>query len=200
MEFKNTPNCSYLVELPKGKEKTVWESRSVAINGCIIIFLPNHKTPYVLASRRGPNSADYQGMMNLIAGYLDWDETGTEALYREAWEEVGLDLKRFAFPEGEDAGWYDIATNDLLNPWQVETDPNNSNRQNVSLRYGFICRLKEPRFPDLSLANNEVDGEVSEAWWMPVNEINKHEWAFNHDKVIKDYLAQNGLLSHVFET
>ena len=197
MKFNNRPNKKVIEHLTGD---VYWYSRSVAVNGVIIIFLPGHKTPYVLVSRRGPNAADYQGKLNLVAGYLDWDETGTQALYREAWEEVGFDLESFAFPKEGDASWYDLASNDLLNPWQVKTNPDNSDNQNVSLRYGFICELKESKFPELTLDHNEVEGEVSEAWWMPVNEINKYEWAFNHDQVIKDYLARNNLLSHVFET
>ncbi len=180
------------------KKRIVWESRSVAVNGCIIAFLPRQNIPYVLASKRGPKAADYQGKLNLIAGYLDWDETGTEALYRESWEEVGIDLESFAFPEGH-ADWREVIANDLLNPWQTKTEPDTSDNQNISLRYGFICKLKlGSELLELSLDHNEVDGEVSEAFWLPVNEIDKYEWAFNHDSVIRDYLARHDLLSHVF--
>ena len=189
MKFTNRPN-----KLHKIGDKQVWESRSVAVNGVVLIYLPGHQAPYVLASRRGPKSADFQGMMNVIAGYLDWDETGTQALYRETWEEVGLDLQEFAYPEkdGQDSAyWYEVVRNDLDQPWHVKTLPS-ANRQNVSLRYGFACKMKTPKFPDLSLSNNEVEGEVSEAWWMPVTEIKYHQWAFGHDELIKEYLVKCG--------
>jgi len=189
MKFTNRPN-----KIHKIGDRLVWESRSVAVNGVIIIYMPVHEAPYVLASRRGPNSADYQGMMNVVAGYLDWDETGTQALYRETWEEVGLDLQEFAYPEknGQDsAPWYEIIRNDLDQPWHVKTLPS-ANRQNVSLRYGFACKMKTSKFPDLSLSNNEVEGEVSEAWWLPVNEIGLHQWAFGHDELVKEYLVKCG--------
>ncbi len=197
MEFNNRPNERIYAHLT-GEE--VWKSRSVAVNGVVIIFIPNHDIPYVLASRRGPNAADFQGDMNVIAGYLDWDETGDEALVREAWEEVGINLTEFAYPEvDEDSPWHSMIDNSLLIPWEVNTDPA-LNHQNVSLRYGLAVVLKESKWPDLSLVNNEVEGEVSEAWWMPVNEIKNYKWAFDHDVVIKDYLARIGHLGSIFRT
>jgi len=189
MEFKNRPN-KLITEHLTGEK--YWNSRSTGVNVAIIIYLPGHEAPYVLASRRGPNAADHQGKMNNVAGYIDWDETGTEAIYRETWEEVGLDLEAFAYPPDDDTSpWYELIRNDLQEPWQVKTDPS-ENRQNISLRYGFACRLREPKFPDLSLTNNEVEGEVSEAWWMPITDIKNHEWAFGHDDLIKEYLVRIG--------
>ena len=186
MEFKNRPNTP----VKKEDGTIIWHSRSVGVVGVVILYLPGHKTPYVLVSRRGPKAADYRGKLNVISGYLDWDENGQEALFREGWEETGLNLLELAFPEKE-AIWYEVIANDLDQPWFVKTDPS-ENLQNVALRYGFACKLKEPKFPDLSLDNNEIEGEVSEVWWMPVTEINSHEWAFEHDKVIKNYLVKIG--------
>ena len=195
MEFKNKQN-RLIVEHLTGKE--YWHSRSVAVNGTIIIFVQGRPIPYVLVSERGPNSADFQGLLNVVAGYLDWDESGTEAIYRETWEETGLDLKALAYPDDDLSNvTSEVIRNDLENPWHVKTDPWTSNRQNVSLRYGFIAALRIPLFPEVNLENNEVEGEVSKVWWMPVNEIDRYEWAFDHDKMIKDYLARAGLLKFV---
>lgn len=196
MRFRNRENKRHIIG-----GQIVWESRSVAVNGVVIIFLPNYPVPFVMAAERGPKAADNRGKWNLIAGYLDWDETGTEALYREAWEEVGLDLRSMAYPERDkDSIFYDVIANNLEDPWHVQTDPFASNHQNVSLRYGLILALKEAKFPDISLDNNEVEGEVGQAFWMPVNEIDKYDWAYNHDKVIKDYLARKGLSKFLFTT
>lgn len=186
MKFKNKPN-KLIVEHLTGDE--YWNSRSVAVNGVIIIYLPGHASPYVLASRRGPNAADFRGRLNVIAGYLDWNETGPEAMVREAWEEVGINLTDLAYPRDEDSIWYGITDNSLQTPWAVNTDPA-LNHQNISLRYGIAIKLKDSKFPDLSLDNNEVEGEVSEAWWMPVHEIDNYLWAFDHDDVIKEYLVK----------
>jgi 8-oxo-dGTP pyrophosphatase MutT (NUDIX family) len=187
MEFKNRPNLAH-----KADGRIIWESRSVAVNGVVIIYLPDNPVPYVLASKRGPKSADYQGYMNLIAGYMDWDESGPEALYREAWEEVGIDLKSLVYPEKDkDCLWNEIINNNIEQPWHVKTEPD-ENRQNISLRYGAAFRMNESVLPELSLENNEVEGEVEHAEWLPVNQIDQHQWAFDHDKVIKEYLLKIG--------
>jgi len=187
MKFNNRPNSSHKVG-----DRIIWESRSVAVNGVVILYLPDNPVPYVLVSSRGPKAADYQGYMNLIAGYMDWDESGPEALYREAWEEVGVDLKSLVYPEKEkDCLWSEIISNNIDQPWHVKTEPD-ENRQNISLRYGAAFRTKESVLPELSLENNEVEGEVEHAVWLPVNEIDQYQWAFDHDKVIKEYLVKIG--------
>jgi 8-oxo-dGTP pyrophosphatase MutT (NUDIX family) len=164
----------------------------------VIIFLPDNPIPYVLVSKRGPAAADYRGLMNVIAGYMDWDESGTEALYREAWEEVGIDLRSLAFPQKDSESlWSDIINNRLEQPWHVKTEPD-ENRQNISLRYGLAIKMKESVLPKLSLEHNEVKGEVEDAIWLPVNQISNYSWAFEHDTVIKEYLARLDHLDKVF--
>lgn len=181
MDFKNRPNESYVVETSPGSQKLVWESRSTAVN--LVILMNNGiAEDHVLVSQRGPNAADYQGKWNVIAGYLDWDETGPEAAIRECWEEVGFNLPEF-MKNGA------VLKNNLDQPWHVKTDPS-ANRQNISLRYGVYLKADGKEFPWLSLKNNEVKGEVSTALWMPISDIDKHEWAFGHDQVIKDYLSR----------
>jgi 8-oxo-dGTP pyrophosphatase MutT (NUDIX family) len=177
MKFNNRANLVHKVN-----GKLVWESRSVAVN-LVVIMLPIYTMkPHVLVARRGPKAADFRGSYNLIAGYLDWDETGTQAATRETWEEVGIDLQDFF--RNKD---YLITKNDLSHPWFVKTDPS-SNRQNVSLRYGLRIITKNKSFPEFDLSNNEVVGEVEDPQWMPVEEISNYEWAFDHDQVIEDYL------------
>jgi len=173
MIFKNRPNKSYEVT-ENNIKKLVWESRSVAVN-CVVV-ISNDEGIFILVSKRGPKAADFQGKLNVVAGYLDWDETGTEAVYRETWEECGLDLLKFKKY---------IIFDDLSNPWNVKTEPD-ENRQNVSLRYGIVFHLDE--FPTLSLEHNEIEGEIESAWWMPLKNINNYEWAFCHNEVILEYL------------
>lgn len=180
MEFKNKPNKSYIVD-DSGVQKLVWESRSTAVN--LVILMNNGiAEDHVLVSQRGPNAADYRGKWNVIAGYLDWDETGPESAIRECWEEVGFNLPEF-MKNGV------VLKKDLDQPWHVKTLPS-ANRQNISLRYGVYLKANGKEFPWLTLENNEVKGEVSTALWMPISDIDKHEWAFGHDQVIKDYLTK----------
>lgn len=188
MKFNNRSNT-----LHKIGNKNIWESRSVAVNGVIVLylFLPasvssNFRT-YVLTSKRGPNAADHQGKYNLVAGYLDWDEDGRQALVRETWEETGLDLEAIL-----DDPSYTIMESNLDSPWHVKTDPS-ANRQNVSLRYGVKIFSRKQSLPALSVENNEVVGEVEEPKWMLIDDIDKYEWAFGHDKVIKEYLRVDEL-------
>lgn len=181
MKFENRPNKSYIVNLGNGIRKEVWESRSVAVNSVILVLTNKSDIPYVLASKRGPNSADYQGKMNLIAGYLDWDEYAHEAVIRETWEECGLNILNLLSNTT-------VLANHMKQPWFVNTSPL-ENRQNVSLRYGCLLKLNISTLPKLSLDNNEVEGEIEEAMWIPVNKIDKYDWAFNHDSVIKEYLS-----------
>jgi 8-oxo-dGTP pyrophosphatase MutT (NUDIX family) len=186
IKFHNRPNKFYTVIDENGKEKIVWESRSVAVN-CVVIGVLETSIgkakafdPFVLVSKRGHNAADYQGKLNIVAGYLDWDENATEALLRESWEECGIDVIDFVKKN-------QILMYDLDQPWHVKTEPD-ENRQNISLRYGVAVTGKS--LPTLSLEHNEVVGEVEEAWWMSVNNIDDYDWAFGHDKVIKEYLKK----------
>lgn len=170
-KFNNRPNIEHNIN-----GNIVWESRSVAINLVIINYVDDNI--YVLASKRGPNAADFQGKMNIIAGYMDWDESGKEAVFRETWEEVGIDLEKLIKKEI-------IIKRHIEQPWYVKTDPHTSNKQNISLRYGIIFVMD--KLPKLTVENNEIEGEVDSPIWLPLKEIDNYEWAFNHDQVIKDY-------------
>ena len=180
MKFNNRENTAHKID-----GRIIWESRSPAVNIVVIMTPTLNPEPYVLVAKRGPKAADYHGFFNLIAGYLDWDENATQAIYRETWEEVGLYLDDLIFDSGNK-----VLQNDLNQPWFVQTNPD-ENHQNVSLRYGIKLLTTNPKFPDLSVEHNEVEGEVEDPQWMPISKIDKYEWAFNHDKVIKDYLAYN---------
>lgn len=181
MKFKNRPNKCHQITDEDGT-RTVWESRSVAVNG-VIIITTKYLGPHVLVSKRGKNAADFFGFLNVVAGYLDWDETGKEAFFRETWEECGLDLEKL-MRENE------VLHVHINDPWQVKTDPS-ANRQNVSLRYGLsiFCSNEDDKLPALSLENNEVEDEVESCWWMPIDEIDNYKWAFKHDQVIKDFIS-----------
>jgi len=180
MKFKNKPNkCHEITE--NGNKRLIWESRSVAVN-CIVVLKNNLCEQYVLVSERGPNAADFVGKLNLISGYLDWNESGTDAVYREAWEECGINL-----PELINNSFNVVIKNNLNDPWEVETTPN-ENRQNISLRYGVILMYNHIELPHLSTEHNEIKGEVEKSWWMPITDIDNYQWAFSHDKVIKKYL------------
>ena len=168
MNFKNRHNLSHNVG-----GRIVWESRSVAVN-CVVVAGSITK-PFILLGQRGAGTPDSKGLWNVVSGYLDWDESGTEAVYREVWEETGLYL-----PDQK------IIINNLLNPWHVNTQPD-ENRQNVSLRYGCVISLVGNELPLLTAENSEKD-EIADLKWVPVSELGQYKYAFKHNIVIRDYL------------
>lgn len=171
MEFNNTPNKSYNVD-----GKLIWESRSVAVNTVIIAKSKGKK--YVLIGERGKGAADYHGYWNVQAGYLDWDESGTEAAKREIFEETNVNINSILLS-------CKILDNHINEPFGYNTNPS-ANRQNVSLRFGLYFEVDDINIFDLSNRNSEPD-EVGEIKWIPIRDVDKYGFAFNHDELIKNY-------------
>lgn len=170
MKFNNKDNKPYRVG-----DKLLFDKRSVAIAG-VVMLIVDDKT-YVLASRRGPASADSQGLMNLVAGYMDWNEWGYETFIRETWEECGLNLLKL-MQEGT------VLKEHIKQPWYVQTNPKAS-QENVTLRYGVIIEHNE--FPPLTTIHNDIEGEAEDPMWMPIEDVDDYLWAFNHDNIIRAY-------------
>jgi len=169
IKFNNRPNKSYKI-----KDKLVWESRSPALVAVIIANMPTGK--YVLVGKRGPGSADNHGRWNCICGYLDWDENAYDGICREIYEESGLYIPDVI------TDFY-IVDNHMEQPFFVNTDPK-ENKQNISLSYGLWFNCDE--LPKLSIDNCEP-GEVSEAKWLKMSDIDSYDFAFEHDKRIRSY-------------
>ena len=169
-KFKSTPNrCIH----HNGEE--IWISRSVTV--LPVLFFEKGSDRYVPLGQRGEDLPDGVGLWGLPGGYLDYDETATEAVYREVWEELGLDipqlLEQFPF------------NGNLQQPYEVYSTP--LRRQNVTLKYALMFHLGEADLPKL---NPQVSkGEVVEAKWVCVKEALQTQLAFNHHEVIKDCLA-----------
>lgn len=176
MEFKNEPNKCYDIDGQK-----IWVSRSMAVAGVVFAWRESDEYPHVLISKRGEKSADFKGLMNLVCGYLDYNESATDAIIRETWEEVGLNLKEIMESD------LDIINN-MDQPWFVASEPT-QNRQNVTMRFGLCFSVDDDEvLPKLTTEYNEVVGEVESPQWIPFKDVDNYEWAFGHDQVIKDYL------------
>lgn len=190
MKFKNRGNKSYIVDDVEGTrsvgQKLVWESRSVAVN-CILIATESDicDENYVLISQRGEGAADYKGLWNIPCGYLDWDETTSEACIREVWEETNINL--YSLLRMSDTMDEGVIKDDITKEWGTNSDVTN-NRQNVSFRFGIYFYMKNfKKILNPSNINAELN-EVGEIKWIPVSEIDNYDFAFGHDKLIKEYL------------
>lgn len=165
--FKNRLNQSHVLE----DGRILWESRSCAVMAVVEAVSYTKKETYVALGRRGPGVPDEQGKLCLPCGYIDWDENAFDAIRREVWEELGLDV--------QDEHEWDYEPQ----PWWVQSEPNAS-RQNITMRFWFRRFCEE--LPELS-ADNCEPGEVEELIWVPYKEAINMELAFNHQEVIRLY-------------
>jgi 8-oxo-dGTP pyrophosphatase MutT (NUDIX family) len=176
-QFKNKPN--ELITTTDGRK--LYNSRSVAVTGCIGAHL-NGKFYFVIEQRGNAKGLDSPGKWCVPCGYLDWNESGSDAIRREAWEEVGIDM------EVLDTKYSVLAEADYMNqPWWVKTEPD-ENRQNISLRYGRVYILEDDQeLPKLTANNDCEPNEVAYAKWVTLDESNGYEFAFNHKEVLFDF-------------
>lgn len=145
--------------------KIVWRSRSVAVVG--FIYYEDGDKVFILANKRGSGTPDFQHCWNVTCGYLDYNEDGQQGTARELYEEVGF-----------------IIDPKLLKLLYVNSDPQDSNRQNISLRHGCILSKEEAlaiRFTTEKSEENEVEGIK----WISLDELDNYQWAFNQRKLIE---------------
>ena len=169
MKFKSTPNRCIQQE---GEE--IWISRSVTV--LPVLFFVSKGIQYVPLGLRGKDLPEAVGLWGLPGGYLDYDETTTGAVYREVWEELGLDLPQlketFQF-----SGNFD-------HPYDIHSQP--LRRQNVTLKYALMFHLEDADLPKLDPQVSA--GEVVEAKWVDVKTATHMTLAFNHHEVIQECL------------
>lgn len=148
--------------------KTIWNSRAIAVS--IFPFIRIKGMWHVAAIKRGKGCPDYVGYWCCPCGYVDFNETIHQAALRELREETGIE-----YPY-------------VLNLVAIQDNPNISEKQNVTFRY--VCDAEtvflwegDDYVPELTSAHSEPD-EVEELKWIPLSEIGKYEWAFDHKEVI----------------
>jgi 8-oxo-dGTP pyrophosphatase MutT (NUDIX family) len=177
--FKNRHNTEYTVKDGE-KEKKIFHVRSTAVS--IVLIAKYQNEYYVLINKRGPGCPDNVGKWNLIAGYLDWDETRKETAIREAWEECGVDVDEILLN-------YKIVKNDLDDAFHVN-DEVISNRQNVTHYFGLIFECD--KLPETTDKYNEP-GETSDIKWINIKDVDNYDFAFNHNEKIKLYVKKSQL-------
>lgn len=171
VKFKSTPNRCVDVD---GAE--TWISRSVTV--LPVLFFVSKGIKYVPLGLRGTDLPEGVGLWGLPGGYLDYDETATQAVYREVWEELGLDIPQLV----KDSRF----EGNLDHPYEVYSMP--LRRQNVTLKYALMFHLGEAELPQL---NPQVSqGEVVEARWFEAKTALTMPLAFNHHEVMKECLER----------
>lgn len=159
----------------KVNNKEYWISRAIAV----VVFLyakDDFGKTYILANKRGKGTPDpeFIGSYCVPCGYLDYNETILQAAMRELKEETGL-----------------VVPDSLFTLAGINDNPKDDKRQNVTFRY--IVKSDSPieeLQKDLTAKYSE-NNEVSDIKFIPLDEIDTYKWAFNHDKLIKQYLFSN---------
>ena len=183
-KFNNKPNnriqLKYTTEHGT-QHLDYWISRSVAVVGVIFAF-KNDATVNVLITKRSKNMRDEGNKYCVPCGYIDWQETGYDAMVREVYEETSLYL-----PEYKDY----IHFNNNSKPFTVHDNPDSDSRQNVSLIYVNIYDFNKSmdKYP-----YNIIDyrnKETAEVIWMTLNEFydkyeQEYKWAFKHNETIRE--------------
>lgn len=167
-KFKNIENKNIEID-----GKLHWLSRSVAVVATVL--LNNEK---VLIVKRGYKTTQPGKWCN-PCGYLDWNESSTQASIREIWEETGLDITEIT--DNPDS----IIFESLIHPWDIVTNHEINDNQDIALYHGisFTSDIE----PEIHNKNCE-EGEIDEVKWVSINDLDKYEFAFNHDKRILKYI------------
>lgn len=169
---KNVLNYAYVSDdgkmsgvLCQGNPKTVFSGRFCAVSGFIYAIVNGKYS--VLANLRGPGTPDYQNHWNAVCGFLECFENSRQGIQREVFEECG----------------FYIDENDL-NVIHVETEPEECNNGNVTIRHtAFLGKI----IPTYTKAEGGEENEVDSVKWIPIDDLDDYKWAFNHRKVIELY-------------
>ena len=160
--FKNVENSKVM----DSDSKEYWISRAVAVVVIPLFRLPDGSVQ-VPTGIRSNTTPDQHGKAGLVCGYLDWNESAFEAVKREAWEELGVDLGAY-FRQDEEP-----------QPCFVQSHPSQDDRQNVTLRYRFMIDVEE--LPELKTSK-----EVDHCLWIRDHHNYKAQCAFNHASLISE--------------
>jgi len=161
--------------------KLHWISRSPAVVGIHVAIHGNEI--YLLIEKRSA-MMDEPNKLCVPCGYLDWNESGYEAIIRETFEETG-----FYVPAYQKQLLFD---NDKQ-PFYVQSDPGKDAKQNISLSYIFAYKFNEMPMHIEQFKNDEI----SEVKWLNLKDFLNNEkdmdFAFNHNErihmAIKKFLS-----------
>lgn len=155
--FNNKPNRCFKDE----SGRIQWVSRStavVAVVKCVDRFL---------VTKRG-NKVSNTGKWCVPCGYIDWNESASDAVIREVYEETGIYLK-------------DYEISGVEKPYDLVTDPGVNWRQDIAIH--FCVTIHSDVLPEVDFSKLDSN-ETTDAKWISVDELSEYKFAFNHDKRI----------------
>lgn len=129
-----------------------WISRSVVVISVVFKYDIQNDDIYVLVERRGP-AVSHSGEWCCPCGYIDWDESLTEACVREVREETGL-----------------VLDEERINLFEVYSDKYTKN-QTVDLWYE--CWI--PEESDFHMDKIETKTEVLDVRWLKVAHMGNND-------------------------
>ena len=148
---KNVVNGGNFPIKRNGKE--YWVSRSMTIS--LYVFCKNENDEWcILASLRGPKVKFGANKWNVVCGFLDYGYTLEETAVKECYEETGVKIN------------VDMLRHHGVNSSRVRGD--------VSARFSVVLTDTIKNHPT-SISNCE-EGEVSDAKWIPLSEIQNYNW------------------------
>lgn len=188
----------------KDTNKKYWISRSIAILALVIVEddpiieesimstcssdengvhtqkvsrVTGYRKKYVLVNKRGEGTPNFQGYWNIPVGYLDYDETLTEACTREVMEEQGVFI-----PSNRWSPYLPI--DDKI----VEGDT----KQNVTIRFRTVLTMDEyerafnaGRFKQTNYIGEDNEVKERELMLLTQENVDSKQWAFNHKELLE---------------
>jgi XTP/dITP diphosphohydrolase len=164
---------SVLVTLKDGRK--IWHSRSVAVAS--IIFVDDENTIKILMIKRGPLSETDAGKWAFPAGFLNWNETLSEAAIRELYEETGLyapDLETFS-GSSLDTGRIVYSDSRPL-----------KDTENVLLAYTMFTSAKE--LPKFSVDFTKNKGEIADIRLISIDDLENYDITQQVRDVIREVI------------
>lgn len=152
----------------KHEGQTYWYSRGI-VSVSFIFAVDKNGDIHVLANKRGKGVPN-PGYWNCPCGHLDFDETCLQCAVREIYEETGVKINE------KDLNLFEINDRDFV-----------SKDQSISFIYYALIENKTIEQMLTSKKHMEKN-EVDEIEWIDVDKIKDYDWAFNHEKRIKQIL------------